>query len=50
MILWINQFPDEEADKATGKHNLVDILGKENARWGYLLLLLAVFGMMMVLS
>ena len=49
LILWINQFPDEEADKATGKHNLVVILGKENARWGYLLLLLAVFGMMIYL-
>jgi 1,4-dihydroxy-2-naphthoate octaprenyltransferase len=44
LILWINQFPDKEADKATGKHNLVVVLGKEKARWGYLLLLLAGFG------
>jgi 1,4-dihydroxy-2-naphthoate octaprenyltransferase len=49
LILWINQFPDEEADKATGKHNLVVVLGKENARWGYLLLLLAGFGMVVYL-
>jgi 1,4-dihydroxy-2-naphthoate octaprenyltransferase len=49
LILWINQFPDEEADKATGKHNLVVVLGKENARWGYLLLLLAGFGMLVYL-
>jgi len=44
LILWINQFPDKEADKATGKHNLIVVLGKEKARWGYLLLLLAGFG------
>ena len=49
LILWINQFPDEEADRVTGKHNLVVVLGKENARWGYLLLLLAVFVMVVYL-
>lgn len=44
-ILWINQFPDEKADRATGKINLVVILGKRRARWGYLLLLAAAFGL-----
>ncbi|QYK50142.1 MAG: UbiA family prenyltransferase [Anaerolineales bacterium] len=44
-ILWINQFPDEEADKATGKENLVVVLGKERARYGYVLLMLAAFGL-----
>ncbi|MBX3003774.1 MAG: UbiA family prenyltransferase [Anaerolineales bacterium] len=44
-ILWINQFPDEEADKATGKENLVVVLGKERARYGYILLLVAAFGL-----
>ncbi len=42
-ILWINQFPDEESDRATGKHNLVVVLGKERARWGYLALLVGAF-------
>lgn len=42
-ILWINQFPDEESDRAAGKHNLVVVLGKERARWGYLLLLAGAF-------
>jgi 1,4-dihydroxy-2-naphthoate octaprenyltransferase len=42
-ILWINQFPDYEADKSTGKNNLVVVLGLENARWGYLLLVLGAF-------
>lgn len=44
-ILWINQFPDEESDRLTGKHNLVVVLGKRYARWGYLVLLLAAFGL-----
>ncbi len=43
-ILWINQFPDEEADKATGKINLVVVMGKRLARWGYLFLMAAAFG------
>jgi 1,4-dihydroxy-2-naphthoate octaprenyltransferase len=44
-ILWINQFPDEEADKASGKNNLVVVLGKARARWGYVALMLAAFGL-----
>lgn len=43
-ILWINQFPDEVADRISGKHNLVVVLGKERARWGYVLLMVAAFG------
>lgn len=42
-ILWINQFPDYESDKLVGKHNLVVVLGKRNARFGYLALVLAPF-------
>ena len=42
-ILWINQFPDAKSDAATGKNHLVVVLGKARARWGYLLLLLASF-------
>lgn len=44
-ILWINQFPDEEADRATGKINLVVALGRQRARWGYLLLVVLAFGL-----
>ncbi len=47
-ILWINQFPDMEADAATGKRNLVVILGKERARWGYLLIVAAAFGLVLI--
>ncbi len=46
-ILWINQFPDEASDRATGKINLVVMLGKQRARWGYLLLLASAFGLLL---
>ncbi len=47
-ILWINQFPDYAADKATGKNNLVVVLGLKNARWGYLLLVAGAFGVLLL--
>ncbi len=34
-ILWINEFPDYESDKAAGKLHLVARLGPARARWGY---------------
>jgi len=46
-ILWINQFPDEVSDREAGKINLVVLLGKRRARWGYLLLLTLAFGIML---
>jgi len=39
-ILWVNEFPDIESDAIAGKNTLVATLGREAARWGYLLLLL----------
>ncbi len=42
-ILWINQFPDYAADKATGKINLVVVLGTDRARWGYLVIVFGAF-------
>lgn len=45
-ILWINQIPDEDSDREAGKINLVVLLGKKQARWGYLLLLAAAFGLL----
>jgi 1,4-dihydroxy-2-naphthoate octaprenyltransferase len=47
-ILWINQFPDYEADRDTGKHNLVVVLGRRNARWGYLALMVGAFAAVLV--
>ncbi len=43
-ILYINQYPDTVSDASTGKNHLIVTLGKKNARWGYLLILLAAFG------
>lgn len=44
-VLWINQFPDAASDEATGKHNLVVVLGKRRARWGYLLAVAGAFAL-----
>ena len=45
-ILYINQFPDREADIAAGKHHLVARLTVAQARWGYLgLVILAALAM-----
>lgn len=48
-ILWINQFPDLEGDASAGKINLVVLLGRRNARWGYLLLLAAAYASLIAL-
>ncbi len=37
-LLYINQFPDREADALAGKHHWVVRLGSQRARWGYLLM------------
>lgn len=42
-VLWINQFPDMASDRATGKYNLVVVLGKARARWGYAGLVMGAF-------
>jgi 1,4-dihydroxy-2-naphthoate polyprenyltransferase len=34
-ILWVNQFPDMASDAAAGKRNLVVVLGKKKACFGY---------------
>ena len=38
-FLWINEFPDYDADKVAGKNNLVVKLGRENASLVYVVLL-----------
>jgi len=42
-ILWINQFPDYQADKAMGKNNLVVTLGVSLSRIGYAVIMLGAF-------
>jgi len=47
-ILWINQFPDYEADRAVGKNTLVVRLGRQRAVWGYIALLAASYVVVVV--
>ncbi len=37
-ILWVNEFPDAEADARTGKTHLLATVGKRAGRWGYAIL------------
>lgn len=41
-LLLLNEFPDEEADRAGGRRNLVILLGRPAAAWTYILAALAV--------
>ncbi|MFQ6675788.1 MAG: UbiA family prenyltransferase [Fidelibacterota bacterium] len=49
-ILWINEFPDVEGDKATGKDNLVVVMGKARARYGYVLLVGGAFTLIVAMA
>jgi 1,4-dihydroxy-2-naphthoate polyprenyltransferase len=42
-LLFINQFPDQEADARAGKRTLVVSLGPQAAKWGYLLIAIAAY-------
>jgi len=42
-IVYVNEFPDHDGDKATGKNTLIVVFGQEKARLGYVLLVLGAF-------
>ena len=42
-IVYVNQFPDHDGDKATGKNNLVVVFGPKKARVGYVFLVIGSF-------
>jgi 1,4-dihydroxy-2-naphthoate octaprenyltransferase len=42
-VIWINQFPDYEADRDAGKKNLVVRLGLKLSRYPYCIIMLAAF-------
>jgi 1,4-dihydroxy-2-naphthoate octaprenyltransferase len=48
-IIWINEFPDYQADKAAGKHTLVVRLGLAPSRWIYAVLMLLPFPFLLFL-
>lgn len=41
LILWINSFPDMEADKSGGKNTMIVKLGIKKARYGYHVLIIS---------
>jgi 1,4-dihydroxy-2-naphthoate polyprenyltransferase len=48
-VVWINQFPDFQADRAAKKNNLVVRLGLEHSRWIYLVLMILPFPFLFLL-
>jgi 1,4-dihydroxy-2-naphthoate octaprenyltransferase len=42
-IVYVNEFPDHDGDRATGKNTLIVVFGPEKARLGYVLLVLGAF-------
>ncbi|HSO71728.1 MAG TPA: prenyltransferase, partial [Thermodesulfobacteriota bacterium] len=49
-IIWINEFPDYQADKAAGKRNLVVRWGLAPSRWIYILLMVLPFPFLIFLT
>lgn len=51
-VLWINEIPDYEADKTTGKNNWVVRLGKQRSSYVYtiLLALVSVFTLVLIIN
>jgi 1,4-dihydroxy-2-naphthoate octaprenyltransferase len=47
-VLYINEFPDYAADKAVGKNTLIVVLGRERAVFGYVVLLIAAYVVIIV--
>ena len=49
-IVYMNEFPDHDSDKATGKNTLIVVFGPEKARAGYVSLVVAAFLSIVVLA
>jgi 1,4-dihydroxy-2-naphthoate octaprenyltransferase len=47
-VLYINEFPDHQADKAAGKKTLVAVFGRKRAVWGYIGLLIAAYATIVI--
>ena len=49
-IVYVNEFPDHNSDKATGKNTLIVVFGPEKARAGYVALVLSAFLSIIILA
>ncbi len=49
-IVYVNEFPDHDGDKATGKNTLIVVFGPEKARVGYVLLVLGTYISILIMA
>ena len=49
-VVYMNEFPDYDSDKATGKNTLIVVFGPEKARAGYVALVASAFASIVILS
>ena len=49
-IVYVNEFPDHDGDKATGKNTLIVVFGPEKARLGYVFLVGSAFVSIIVMA
>tara|TARA_A100000164_G_scaffold381466_1_gene433235 strand:+ start:1096 stop:2376 length:1281 start_codon:yes stop_codon:yes gene_type:complete len=49
-VVYMNEFPDHESDKATGKNTLIVVFGPERARAGYVALIASAFVSIIVMA
>lgn len=49
-VVYMNEFPDHESDKATGKNTLIVVFGPERARAGYVALIASAFLSIIVMA
>ena len=47
-VLYVNEFPDCEADRAAGKKTIPAVLGRERAVWGYVALMVAAYATLLI--
>ena len=49
-VVYMNEFPDYDSDKATGKNTLIVVFGPEKARAGYVALVASAFASIVILT
>jgi 1,4-dihydroxy-2-naphthoate octaprenyltransferase len=49
-VVYMNEFPDHESDKASGKNTLIVVFGPERARAGYVALVASAFASIIIMA